>query len=329
MLYPVPTVLDAYFKNYFWTFILGSLFLAAWISAKTANLWTAQLLRPSTKEMLKAAGRTSRPKAAVATDNRSPLTAFLERNLFGSDREDLVPVPEEVEPTDAASTTDDATPIDADACNPDACQASSLGANLISTFTASEPSASAVVLQLTSSSEVKLFRVQDRILDEATVTYIGRRKMCVNRSGSCEIFTLEAPKKKVSTKRPKIAAASKSSGSEIGKNVRKLSDKEYEIPRTEIDNVLSNLNKIASQARIVPSFHNGKSNGFKLFSIRPNSLYKKIGIQNGDIVQKINGYEINSPDKALEIYSKLKSASSISVDLVRRGKPRSMTYTIR
>ena len=49
----------------------------------------------------------------------------------------------------------------------------------------------------------------------------------------------------------------------------------------------------------------------------------------GDIVQKINGFEMNSPDKALQIYSKLKDASSITVDLVRRGKPVTMSYSIR
>ena len=79
----------------------------------------------------------------------------------------------------------------------------------------------------------------------------------------------------------------------------------------------------------MPSFQNGKANGFKLFSIRPDSLYSKIGIQNGDIVQRINGYEMNSPDKALEIYSKLKDSQAITVDIVRRGKAQTMTYQIR
>ena len=125
---------------------------------------------------------------------------------------------------------------------------------------------------------------------------------------------------KASTKAPKI---------KIGENVKKLSDTEYEIPKDEIENVLGNLNVIATQARIVPSFRNGKANGFKLFSIRPGSLYSKIGIQNGDVIQKINGYEINSPDKALEIYGKLKEASSITVDLVRRGRTKTMSYGIR
>jgi general secretion pathway protein C len=86
---------------------------------------------------------------------------------------------------------------------------------------------------------------------------------------------------------------------------------------------------VATQARIVPSFQNGKPNGFKLFSIRPGSLYSKIGIQNGDVIQKINGYEMNDPAKAFDIYSKLKDSSAITVDIVRRGRTQTMTYNIR
>ena len=84
-----------------------------------------------------------------------------------------------------------------------------------------------------------------------------------------------------------------------------------------------------SIARIVPSFKNGKPNGFKLFSIKPGSIYSKIGMQNGDVIQRINGYEMNSPDKALEIYQKLKDASSINIDMLRRGQSRSVSYNIR
>ena len=73
----------------------------------------------------------------------------------------------------------------------------------------------------------------------------------------------------------------------------------------------------------------GKANGFKLFSIKPGSIYSKIGLKNGDIVHKINGYEMNSPDKALDIYQKLRSASSISVELTRRGRNQVKNYSIR
>src|SRR6267143_6072836 len=63
-------------------------------------------------------------------------------------------------------------------------------------------------------------------------------------------------------------------------------------------------------------------------SIVPDSLYAKIGIQNGDVIRRINGYEMNSPDKALEIYQKLRDASRIESELERRGESLRKSYSI-
>ena len=100
------------------------------------------------------------------------------------------------------------------------------------------------------------------------------------------------------------------------------------LPFSVIDNTLRDLNQIATQARIVPSFRNGVANGFKLFSIQPGSLYASIGVENGDVIQRINGYEINSPDKALEVYQKLRSSSHITIELERNGRPVRKEYNV-
>ena len=78
----------------------------------------------------------------------------------------------------------------------------------------------------------------------------------------------------------------------------------------------------------MPAFKSGVAVGFKLFSIRPDSLYAKIGLQNGDVIRKINGYEMNSPDKALEIYQKLRDATRIEIELERRGDTVRKSYSI-
>ena len=95
-----------------------------------------------------------------------------------------------------------------------------------------------------------------------------------------------------------------------------------------IDSTFSNLNTIATQARIVPSFKNGVANGFKLFSIQPGSLYASIGIENGDVIQRVNGYEINSPEKALELYQRLQQSQHVSIELGRGGQAIRKEYNI-
>lgn len=91
---------------------------------------------------------------------------------------------------------------------------------------------------------------------------------------------------------------------------------------------LSDATTLARGARIVPSFKNGRAHGFKIFAIRPQSLYAVIGLQNGDTVVKINGHAITTPDQALAVYTKLRTARKISVELLRRGRSVTMRYEI-
>jgi general secretion pathway protein C len=101
------------------------------------------------------------------------------------------------------------------------------------------------------------------------------------------------------------------------------------IERSVVDKMLANTTMLATAARFVPSIKDGKPNGFKLYAIRPQSIFGKIGLQNGDTVKAINGSEMTTPDAALGLYTKLRSASHLSVQVERRGETLTLDYTIR
>lgn len=323
-------MLDTFFKSYFWIFRLGVVFAAGYLVARTVNVFIAEALRVPPSEI--AAGPKKAPvraRRAAPTKAGALTVAFLERNLFKAEREDII-AKQEQEKQEAAGAESNDGPLVIDDDN---CKASSLGAKLLATFVAEgTPDASVAVFEATKKGgDTVALRPGDPVLDTtAELLFVDFRKAYIKNNGRCESLSLEKQK---ATARPTPARPSARRGGNnkdgLGKGVTKTGANEWTIPKEEIDNVLSNLNKVATQARIVPSFHNGKANGFKLFSIRPNSLYSKIGIQNGDIVQRINGYEMNSPDKALEIYTKLKDAQTITVDLVRRGKSKTLSYNIQ
>jgi general secretion pathway protein C len=115
----------------------------------------------------------------------------------------------------------------------------------------------------------------------------------------------------------------------IESGIKKIDDGNYEIDRALVDKVLANPMGIAKGARVVPAVKNGKADGFKLYAIRPNSVYSKLGFSNGDTLHSINGFELTSADKALEVYTKLKEANSLQVEITRRGKPVSINYSIK
>jgi general secretion pathway protein C len=111
--------------------------------------------------------------------------------------------------------------------------------------------------------------------------------------------------------------------------IHKIDDSNYEIDRSLIDKLLANPLAATKGARVTASIKNGQPNGIKLYAIRPSSVYAKLGLANGDTIHSINGNDLNSLDKGLEVYQKVKDASSLEVDVTRRGKPMTIHYTIK
>jgi general secretion pathway protein C len=116
---------------------------------------------------------------------------------------------------------------------------------------------------------------------------------------------------------------------DLDKGIRRKSDTDFEIDRGLLDKLLGDTTTLARSARIVPSVKDNKPNGFKLYAIRPDSVYAKIGLMNGDTIQAINGYDMSTPAIALEVYTKVRTASNLSVTVLRRGESKTLNYTIK
>ncbi|NTX02592.1 hypothetical protein [Myxococcus sp. CA040A] len=114
-------------------------------------------------------------------------------------------------------------------------------------------------------------------------------------------------------------------------DIRSVGENAYEITSKEplVDTLQPRHSEMAMQARIVPAFKDGKAQGFKLFSIREGSLYDKLGFQNGDVIQRVNGISLDTPEKALETYALLKTARRLEVDLHRDGAPLRKVYDVK
>ncbi|MEO8706357.1 MAG: type II secretion system protein GspC [Kofleriaceae bacterium] len=115
----------------------------------------------------------------------------------------------------------------------------------------------------------------------------------------------------------------------IDGGIKKIDDNTYEIDKSLVEKVTANPMAFMKGARVVPAMKNGKPEGIKLYAIRPTSPYAKLGLTNGDTLQSINGFELTSVDKGLEIYAKLREATSLEVEVIRRGKPMTIKYSIR
>ncbi|HZS39733.1 MAG TPA: type II secretion system protein GspC [Polyangia bacterium] len=164
---------------------------------------------------------------------------------------------------------------------------------------------------------------------EALVHKVLTKRVYIKNAGRLEYLELDgAAPPPAAAAPPPVMASNDPADIDPGKAVS-CSGNSCNIERQFVEKMLSNTAALATAARFVPSIKDGKPNGFKLYAIRPNSIFGRIGLQNGDTIKAINGMDMSSPDKALEIYTKLRSASHLSVAVERRGENTTLDYSIR
>lgn len=146
---------------------------------------------------------------------------------------------------------------------------------------------------------------------------------------ACPDVALEADTAPRRIAPPAPPAAPAISDADLDAGVKAIDATHATITRALIERVLADPMTLGGGARLVPSIANGTPNGFKLYAIRPKSLFARVGLVNGDTVRRINNRELTSPDKALEVYASLRDATELVVDLTRAGKPMALTIAIR
>lgn len=103
---------------------------------------------------------------------------------------------------------------------------------------------------------------------------------------------------------------------------------ELRVERALVESTLAEPSALISSVRVVPDKRDGTVVGLKLLGIKPGSLLGTVGLKNGDRLETINGFSMNSPEKALQAYAQLRTAQRLNVRLSRRGQPVELTLNI-
>ncbi|MCS6857269.1 MAG: hypothetical protein NZM37_06120, partial [Sandaracinaceae bacterium] len=116
--------------------------------------------------------------------------------------------------------------------------------------------------------------------------------------------------------------------SELDANIRQISETSFTINRSLVEKLLANQSALLSAARVIPHEEDGRTVGMKIYGIRRSSLLGRIGLQNGDMLRSINGFDLTDPNSILQAYTQLRKADRLTLQLVRRGNPIALNYQI-
>jgi len=298
-----------------WVLTVVFLIAAAHLSARIAGVWIARTLwSPQTgTRALSTATAEARARERLA-DYR----IIEQRNLFNAH-----PTPEPAA-TPATPAPTETRPA------PATVPLSPLNLTLLGTVVVDGGRSFAVIQD--AQKNVKVVREGEEVADGAVLAAVLRDRIRIRRGDRQEEILLFRPKPKedrarISRRPPQRGGAARSEPD--GGTVRKVAEDKWIIDAREIEQAQANMSKLLTQIRVVPNFTNGQPDGFKVFAIRPGSLFAKIGLQNGDVIKRINGIELLGPEQAFEAYQRLKDETSFQIDLVRRNQNQTFTYEIR
>jgi general secretion pathway protein C len=174
---------------------------------------------------------------------------------------------------------------------------------------------------LEDASGQTFYRINQKLPDSSQIVKVQRDKITLRRAdGSSTEIQVVDDTKIVNISRPAVNGAS---------GVRKLSEGKWMVDQREVTASTENISQLLTQARALPYMEQGKTIGFRISEIVPGSLYEKIGIQNGDVIQKINSQDVDDPAKFFQMYQSLREERSITIDLIRGGQRQSLNYEIR
>ncbi len=297
-------------RGSFTLLLAAPLALSAYLSGRGIGDLVAARLEPRPGEL--SLSGASRPRGLAAASHETTAASILTRNPFDSQWRPVAPPPED----DGASDPDELP-----SCG---------DVRVVAIVASEDPDWSFAAFQV--AGDRPLLRRRGGAIDHGTVEFIGRERVWLRKDGRVCQTAMFAPLPVTVVD----AGASQGQGAKPGtlesalaKGIRRTGNTEFEIDRGVVEQVLEHQAELLGRTHIALEKEGGRSAGVRLTGIQPGALLSLIGLENGDQVQTVNGFDVTNPTTALEALARLQQAPQLTVVLRRAGAPMTLSYDVR
>jgi len=182
------------------------------------------------------------------------------------------------------------------------------------------------VIEDTKARDQNLYRAGDSI-QNAVVKLILREKVVLRVGDRDEILAMEdirssqgGRSKTMSPAYPSGASPQRLPVSSYPRKIRLQGD--------QIQKAMENLGQLMEQANLRPHIVDGQADGISITGIKPNAIFRKMRLRNGDVITGVNGASIESVEDAVKVVEQLSSGSNVQIQIKRRGREQTLDYTI-
>jgi general secretion pathway protein C len=303
-------------KRYFWLARLLLVTLIAVLAADiTKSYISAKLATPLAQRPPQASGTPNRPAQTAAANYQVIST----RNIFNANPPKEALVPEKPpEPPPVIKEI----------------QVTQLQLKLVGTVAGTSGRRYVIIEDLSKRGAQAVYQIGDTIqsaviaeispmcvlLDRGDGPY---ESLCFQQDGETKADTRTAARPPPAAPPPPAASRNADEG------IVQVDPGTWRLSRELLMEQLSNFATLSTQAQFMPYTVQGQPQGTRITRLTPGSMLQKIGLQTGDILQKMNGISMNSPEEALRAFQQLQSEATVRLDVLRQNRATTLTYELR
>ena len=166
------------------------------------------------------------------------------------------------------------------------------------------------------------FVVGDAITAGAVLQAVYPDRVVIMRKGAMESLLLEQPGSGLTSPKP-ANRAGRWKPPRPAQSIQKLSKNSFVVSRDELNKQIRGPDFL-KQVSLQPL----KGGGFLVRKIQPGSLYAKLGLNTGDVIQKINNQSVNNIDDIMRFYQQLNQLGQLQLEVKRAGKSQILNYRL-
>jgi general secretion pathway protein C len=182
------------------------------------------------------------------------------------------------------------------------------------------------VIEDTRTRRQELVRAGDAVGD-ARVASIAWDHVVLAGGGREVVLQLAPAPSRPDTQSPDAVEASAPAARAAA--IRQTSANGFLVDRRELLGTLEDLGGVMTQLRAVADVQDGRPAGFRLFQIKDESIFRRLGLQNGDVVQRVNGQAMADPAALLAFLQRLRTEPRVALDIRRGTERRTLVYDLR
>lgn len=117
----------------------------------------------------------------------------------------------------------------------------------------------------------------------------------------------------------------------MAKSIARIDATNYEVDQALVTTLVAHPDLVMKSSRLVPTVKDGKSIGFKIFAIRPDSILGRLGVLNGDLLLAIDGMPTVDADATMAAFEAMKGVGpghTYKMDFERRAAPLTLNWKV-